>query len=448
MNNLQRYILLLCLISLTLGCDSDYLEKKPQKSLLVPTTLSDMQAMLDNSRELMNVSPYLNIISDGEFRMLDAGLNGQARAVQNAYVWSSEESATMADWDIPYKQVFYANVVLDGLAKLSHQDSQEEFNRIRADALFFRGLAFFNLVQLFCAPYQQASAEQQLGIPLPVSSDVNLKMPRASLKASYEQVLKDLLEAAPLLENKPLYLTRPSKAAARALLARVYLLMGNYTQALQYAENALELQNALIDYNSVPTQSAISFPLPLNTVNPEVLFYVRANTSFLNNASVFVDSALYNSYAENDLRKKILFTSALKYKGSYVGTANPFQGLSTNELYLIKAECLARADETDLAMNTLDVLLQNRWVSGSYKPLKANNPDHALEIVIYERRKELVARGLWWQDLRRLATDSRFNFKLERTSMGVVHQLAAGDDRYVYKIPLDELAGNPLMQNP
>lgn len=448
MKTVKNLILALVIMGPTLCCDSGFLDKKPQKSLLVPTTLTDMQALLDNSRDLMNVSPYLNVITDGEFRLLDAGLNSVARVVQNAYVWSSEPPATQGDWDLPYKQVFYCNVVLDGLSKMTDQASTDEYKRIRGDALFFRGLAFFNLVQLFSVPYVSASANTQLGIPLPLSSDVNLKMPRASLKATYEQVLKDLLEAAPLVSARPLYLTRPSKAALQGLLARVYLLMGEYVLAGQYADAALALQNSLLDYNTVSTQSAISFPLPLSTVNPEVLFYSRANTSFLGNASVFADSTLYKAYAENDLRKKIYFTSALKYKGSYTGTANPFQGLSTDELYLIKAECLARSGAASEALKTLDVLLQKRWVTGKYQPLAAVSAQQALEIIIGERRKELVGRGLWWQDLRRLSGDPRFHFTLKRVSSGNSYELQPGDKGYVFKIPLDELAGNPMEQNP
>ncbi|WP_254412095.1 RagB/SusD family nutrient uptake outer membrane protein [Dyadobacter diqingensis] len=448
MKTVKNLILALVIMGPMLCCESGFLDKKPQKSLLVPTTLGDMQALLDNSRDLMNVSPYLNVITDGEFRLLDAGLNSVARVVQNAYVWSSEPPATQGDWDIPYKQVFYCNVVLDGLAKLTDQASSDEYKRIRGDALFFRGLALFNLVQLFSVPYKAGSADTKMGIPLPLSSDVNLKMPRASLKATYDQVLKDLLEAAPLLAARPLYLTRPSKAALQALLARVYLLMGDYALAAQHADAALALQNSLLDYNTVPTQSAISFPLPLSAVNPEVLFYSRANTSFLNNASVFADSALYSAYSENDLRKKIYFTSALKYKGSYTGTANPFQGLSTDELYLIKAECQARIGAASEALKTLDVLLQKRCVTGRYQPLTALSTQQVLEIIITERRKELVGRGLWWQDLRRLSGDSGFSFNLKRVSSGVTHLLVAGDKRYVFKIPLDELAGNPMEQNP
>ena len=448
MKTLKNLALALFLMGLLLCCDSGYLEKKPQQSLLVPTSLSDMQALLDNSRDLMNVSPYLSVITDGEFRMADAGLNSVARVVQNAYVWSSEPPATQADWDLPYKQVFYCNVVLGELSKMSAQSAADDYNRIRGDALFYRGLAFFNLVQLFAVPYEPVSANTQPGIPLPLSSDVNLKMPRASLKASYEQVLKDLLEAAPLVLARPQYLTRPSKPAVQALLARVYLLMGDYTLAGQHAEAALALQSALLDYNAVPAQSAVSFPLPLSTVNPEILFYSRANTSFLNNANVFADSALYSTYENNDLRKKLYFTGALKYKGSYSGTANPFCGLSTDELYLIKAECLARAGDTGAALQTLDVLLQKRWATGSYTPLTATDAQQALKIVIGERRKELVGRGLWWQDLRRLSADAQFGITLKRVSSGVTHQLAAGDKRYVFKIPLDELAANPLEQNP
>ncbi|MFP9100715.1 RagB/SusD family nutrient uptake outer membrane protein [Flavobacterium sp. RHBU_24] len=89
------------------------------------------------------------------------------------------------------------------------------------------------------------------------------------------------------------------------------------------------------------------------------------------------------------------------YWGSYDGSPLPFSGIATDEIYLIKSECLARAGKFTEAMQVLNTLLEKRWIAGTFFPLSATGTA-ALDIILSERRKELVLRGLRWSDLRRL----------------------------------------------
>lgn len=444
----MKYLIFIYLLAFLSGCQDQFLDKKPQQSLLVPRAVSDYQALLDNSNSLMNVSPYLQLVADGDFRVTDAGLNNLAQTVRSSYLWSDEIPTQIADWDLPYKQVFTSNVVLDGLRGLGDQAESQAYKNLKGSALFFRGLAFYNLSQQFAAPYDPMTAAELPGIPLPVSSDINLLMPRAPLASVYNQITTDLLAAEPLLDQVPQYLSRPGKPAVSALLARIYLSMGDYVLAGKYAAAALGYKNTLLDYNTLSTTGTISFPVTLNTPNPEVIFYLRSNNTFLNNQAVFVDSALYSLYDPSDLRKKVFFTDQLQFKGSYTGTIYAFEGLSTDELYLIRAECLARTGQLSQAMKTLNTLLQTRWVKSRFEPFTADTEDQALAIILQERRKQLVGRGTRWSDLRRLNTDSRFAQTLKRTVSAKTYSLAPADKRYLFRIPLDEISTHSLGQNP
>lgn len=85
---------------------------------------------------------------------------------------------------------------------------------------------------------------------------------------TYEQILNDLQESVELLPAQLTTPYRPSKAAAFALLARVYLAMGNYDKALLSAEECLKLHNSLLDYNSISTGA--TYPIP--KLNAEVIY--------------------------------------------------------------------------------------------------------------------------------------------------------------------------------
>lgn len=444
----MKCFIFLVLAVLLCSCQEQFLDKKPQQSLLVPRTVRDYQALLDNANSLMNVAPFLPLAADGDFRVSETGWNNLAQPVRSTYLWSDEIAGQLSDWDIPYKQVFTCNVVLEGLEGLSEENQSRAYRNLKGSALFFRALAFYNLSQQFAAPYDQARATALAGIPLSLSSDINLLMPRASLETTYAQILADLEAARPLLDQTPQLLTRPSQVAVCALLARIYLSMQDYSSALGQASLALAEKKTLLDYNTLKTGSSLPFPVTLNVPNPEVIFYLRANNTFLANQAVFADSALIGGYDDLDLRKQLFFTGQLQFKGSYTGTIYPFQGLSTDELYLIRAECLARSGELAAAVQLLDELLQTRWVKGAFVPHAAGSQQQVLNLILSERRKQLVGRGLRWSDLRRLNQDPQFAQTLKRTFSSQVYMLKPGDKRYLFRIPLDEIATHDIAQNP
>src|SRR5690606_13729245 len=101
------------------------------------------------------------------------------------------------DWTRPYQQIFYSNVVLDGLAKLAPDiQGDEEWAQLKGSALFFRTWAYFHLSQLFCPPYRRETAETELGLPLREHADVNVIADRSSLEETYARMIGDLKIAA------------------------------------------------------------------------------------------------------------------------------------------------------------------------------------------------------------------------------------------------------------
>ena len=436
------------------SCQKEFLDKKPDKALLIPKNLEDFNALMDNLT-IFNISPALQEISADDFYANDAGVAGLTTVIQkNSYVWAADlyQNQPCTDWNRPYQQIFYANIILDGLPELEGAGrSKTDWNTTKGSALFHRAFAFYNLVQLFSKTYDKNTASVDPGIPLRLTADVNAKVGRASVQQVCDQVTGDLLEAEKLLPQTTQFKNRPSKAAANALLARMYLNMENYELAGKYAAAALALNRSLLDYNTISPSATNPFPSSPTVDNPEVIFYdMLIAHGFTSSTRTTVADELYQLYADKDLRKSIFFAGPAPFyvKGRYTGfRLQLFGGLAVDEMYLIRAESLARTGQYEEAMKELNTLLVTRWAKGSYQPLTAADAESALKIVLLERRKELTFRGLRWGDLKRLNKDPRFAKTIVRTVSGQVYTLSPGDKRYVLPIPAEEISASGIAQN-
>src|SRR5690606_38787879 len=105
-------------------------------------------------------------------------------------------------------------------------DSENVKKDLYAQALFARAHAFLKLTEVFTVPYNDTNADQELGIVLRLSSDVNTSFGRSTLRQTYEQILKDLHEALIHISSQNYeYPTRANKSAVLGMLARCYLIM-------------------------------------------------------------------------------------------------------------------------------------------------------------------------------------------------------------------------------
>lgn len=443
--------------TLLAACQKDFLKERTNQSLIVPTTVTDLQGLLDNNT-IMNSSPFLPVVSGDEYYVSNAYYQTAAAILKNAYTWNANifDGTASADWNNNYKQVFYSNVVLDKLNERGTTLTAEEKN-VKGAALFFRALGHFQLAQTFCKPYLLTAASDP-GIPVRLSADVNIISVRGSVAQTYASIVSDLREAVDLLPAQVTYKTRPAKRAALALISRVYLMMQRYEDAYEAANAALTLSGELLDYNKVTANLASAtnpFPRVLPNGNEEVIFHSQvASVPILGSTVAAIDTNLYRSYAVNDLRPAVLFVrranGTINFKGSYSGSglSTIFSGLANDELYLTRAECLARKGELPAALADLNALLVRRWKTGTFVAVTAANADEALLKILNERKKELLFRNIRWSDLRRLNTETRSQNTLVRNLNGNISQLLPNADRYVFPIPDNEISSNGLAQNP
>ncbi|WP_316753299.1 RagB/SusD family nutrient uptake outer membrane protein [Pedobacter gandavensis] len=456
----KKLIHILCFVLVLIlnqACKKGWLEAKPDKLLTIPTTIQDYQAILDNTDVFNTNYPGLNEVCSDNYFVTLANWQGSGSTLErNNYIWSKDlygGDTYNPDWDESYRKILYANLVIEGISKITTTDQNlKNWGNVKGSALFYRAFSYFNLSQLFCKPYQENSANNDLGLQMRLSSNVNEQVGRTSVKATYQQIVTDLNNALELLPLKSTYLTRPSKNAVYALLARIYLSMGDFDSALKSSNASLGISELLIDYNTLKPTVA----LPFSRFNAEVIFHSEAATyRIISRTNFNVDTELYKAYEINDLRKSLYFTlsgSDAKFKGNYSGSNVFFNGLAVDEMLLIRSECLARKDKVDEAMVDLNLLLKTRWKknpdgSSTYINKTASNTIAAIKIILEERRKELLFRELRWTDLRRLNIDPNYAITLKRTLDGQTHNLVPNDIKYTLSIPPDEIRLSGIEQN-
>ncbi|SDF26603.1 SusD family protein [Mucilaginibacter pineti] len=448
-------------IMLFSGCkkQDDWLNVKNKKSDVSPQTLQDFQAVLDNITVFNSYGSVLGLVGTDNIYVPDANLDGETTIDRNAYLWAKDiyEGQPAPDWSYEYQAVEYANIVIEGLNKLSNTDiSSISGQNIKGEALFCRAYAYYQLCQLYCKPYSKATAATDLGVPIRLITDINQKVGRAAVQQCYDQMISDLKSSVAFLPASALYKTRPSSGAAMALLAKIYLAMADYTNAYQYADLALKSNNSLLDYNTLSPTSSAPFPT-FAKGNSEIIYYAYTYgcTIAWYNGSVTgrITPDLYNTYANGDLRKTLFFVADgngyFRPKAGYAAKANNFCGIANNEIYLIRAESAVRTGNVQVALADLNALLKKRFTTATFTTVTITDPQALLTTILLERRKELPLTGnLRWEDLRRLNLESGSGVTLHRTYHNTTYTLTSGDNRYVLPIPSDEITLEDLQQNP
>ncbi|MEJ5145571.1 MULTISPECIES: RagB/SusD family nutrient uptake outer membrane protein [unclassified Sphingobacterium] len=442
----MKYLIYFFCLFFSYSCKKidNWLDVKSKNSDVILKSLDDYQSLLDNTT-VMNTTPGMGIICADNIHLLEnTVLTVGNPSERNAYIWKEDiyEGAIgtgTGDWTVPYRAIAYANIVMEGTDKVTKSSAEKD--NIRGSALYYRGFHYYQLLQLY-APQYVKGASLSCVLPMRSRSDISDNGNLITVEACYEQVIKDLTASLEILPIVPARKTRPSRSAALAMLAKVYLTMQSYDKALQYAEEYLKDNNELIDFSSLNTAATLPFPT-IDKGNKEIVFYAGPiSYFFVSYGDLRVNDELFDSYKDNDTRKSAFFRmnvdGSKSFKGRYTGTVGLFSGLANNEILLIKAECLVRTGSWKEGRDLLNHLCSYRYKDFS-APLNETTDD-VLFRVLEERRKELVFTGnCRWEDLRRLNKDSRFAKTLTRTLSGKQYILPPNDPKYTLPVIPQEL---------
>lgn len=460
MNHSSFWILLIFILHLSCKKANDWLNVPRSKKDVTFNSLQDYQALLNNTSVFNLTMPTVGLIGSDNIYVEQSNVQNLPVIERNSYLWRKDifEGRNSVEYNAAYQAINVANVVLDGIEKIKRTATNyNEYAFIKGQAYFFRAFYYFELASLFCKPYVATTANQDKGLCLRISPDINVIVKRSSIFDTYNLILNDVRSSIELLPETSVLKTRPSKRAAFLLLSRIYLNMSDFEKARAFADSCLARGSVLIDFNLIPSIS-LPFRFPdFKGKNDEVIYYAQGNlyqTIYPSDNTMvgLVDTLLYRQYESTDLRRTYFFrefdSARIKFRGGYTGAASNFCGLGTNEAILNRAECNARLGDLDDAIKDLNKLLINRYARGTYVNFASDNQDLVLRKVLIERRKELPFTGmLRWQDLRRYNLDPRLATPIFRIINDELIELKPNDTKYIYPIPQSEISLTGIEQN-
>lgn len=308
-------------------------------------------------------------------------------------------------WNLSYGQIYAANALLEGVQN-SPSITGEERNRLIGEALFIRAYIHFYLVNLFGdVPYIMTTDYNQ--------NAVIFKTPQAQV---WQFIINDLTQAESLLpESYPTSeRVRANKAVATAMLARVYLYTGNWTEAETHA--AVVIDNPDYIWESNPESVFLKdSPSIIWSLHPGI---AGQNTNDARTFAFFsgppskstLSENLWNAFEPGDLRK-ILWVKTVtngtntwyqpyKYKKTTATAASEEYTILFRlaEQYLIRAEARTHLGNIPGAQDDLNKIRNRAGLANT----TANNPESLLTAILNERRFELFTeQGHRWLDLKR-----------------------------------------------
>ncbi len=437
---------------------SKYLDVQSNDGLVIPRSLEDLQKLLDNTLKMNRGIGSMGEISADDYFMEQSVLDMQTDIDRLNYTWRNNQYNFSNDWSAGYGPVYISNLVLERLARIERTaHNAVDYDRIQGTALFGKSNQYLSLLWNYAKAFHSMTAASDLGIVLRNSSDMNVKSKRSSVLACYNALLDDLRKAVTLLPQTSTHVMRPSKAAAYGLLARAYLSMAKYDSAYYYADKMLQIKDDLMDFNN-PAEVDLIGTNPFLRYNKEIVGYYEQTsngTPLIRIAQM--DTLLYHSYDANDLRKQVYFKTGVNgyhaFKGNYAVASNawetvsPFGGIAVDEIYLIRAECLARAGRLLEAQADLNKLLARRYKKGTFTPYQLTVAKDVVDLTLRERRKELLFRGLRWMDIKRLNLEGA-NIRQRRFLDGNEYILEPNANRYALPLPDDIIRLTGMEQNP
>lgn len=371
---------------------------------------------------------------------------------QYAFLFSPENTINL--WFSAYTSIARANNVLEALPEITDAGdySQAEINKLEAEARFLRGFCHFDLVKYYAQSYLFTANASHLGVPIITKTEIG-EPARNTVKEVYDFVIEDLNFAAENLDNSkaPFFANR---AAAYALLSRVYLYKGDWanaeiaaTAALADVPNVYTATDWVNSWDEFGADEAL-FEISNNPASDSDVPGGGENYPSLYDYAGYGDLVLtedvVNIFDPADIRGNIIISDpngeyrCMKYTGynGVVGIDN-FIVIRVSEVYLNRAEARMEQNKGAEALADINMIRTNRGLT-------------ALAIVdiddiLLERRKELLLEGHMLFDFTRrgLDVDRGFDCYAE------IDYVSYGSYLLAFPIPDDEVNANPnLVQNP
>ena len=361
---------------------------------LYPSSAMAPQAVTSKDLPALRVGMYNDMQNDPgvySFILFDL-LGGDINTASNApidlinNILSPLNSMIAGGWNGYYSALFQVNNVI-GICE--EMEASENRNRTLGEAHYFRALIYYNLVTRWGR--------------VPVLKKNTLEKPFRDPVADVWKFIEEELNAATALLGTSTSYYYVSADAATALKARVFLSQGKMTDAATLAEGLILSGRYQLDaFEKIfrkQTNTEIIFAFENLSEesgnNISDLFYTYAHPN-KGQGSYRVSQQLVNAYTGTDKRKTISLINIAgtdcvnKYPSGQTGK-DPVIISRIAEMYLISAEAQGR-------INGLARLNQLRSYRGLL-PVSATTDDQYTELILEERRLELMGENFRFYDL-------------------------------------------------
>ena len=249
---------------------------------------TEREPFLPSTTELVKTEEGLLNLLNGAYRQLSGATDGVVVNMFRNGIFGGDEinlSGTTTDtmmsfydlvrnpsggrvssiWVASFQAIFTVNSIINNLEEGKSVNS----DHMLGEAHYLRGLTNFFLLQTFSKQY--VFGRDNLGIPLKTTTDESDIPARSTVGESYDFVIKDLLEAERLMAGDSVNKIKATQGAAQALLARVYLYMGENAKSLEYANKVISSGKfSLVSKSDLP-----KYPTFVPEQNSETIFAFR-----------------------------------------------------------------------------------------------------------------------------------------------------------------------------
>lgn len=455
MKNIYKKAVCLLALGLTLASCENYLDDIPKGSK-TPTTLADFEAFLrdEYTNQRVDVLPALHVLND---QFVNAATLSSNRLYNANYMW--DENANRIELKPSDEGTYYGgyqgistfNLIIENALTATKATEQEQ-RVVWAQAKLLRAMNYFNLVNFYADTYVASTASTKLSVPLITSANINAPSKQVTIQELYDFILNDIKDALPYLPKVSQTALHPNLGAGYAFNARVNLQMNNYTEALKNADLALAENNKLYDwigyYNANKavidvSNSYTTTPSPMGFNYVENYTFRHGSSSNLG-AEFDIPVERAQRFETGDARFisrwKIRTVGAeTSYRRTLTGAFN-FGGITTVEVYLIKAECLARAGQIADALTVLNTVRKTRILPASYQDISTTDKATALNAIYRTKNNELIMTLIPYADARRLNAEGVYKVSFTKVVGGKTYTLSS--DSHLWTSPFPQGAIN------
>lgn len=467
-----------CLLTSVTGC-SGFLEVNSDKELSDKNALEEL-----NDYDMATLGAYESMRTEyycGLFNkiVMDAMsdnmvLNYEGRKTYNEFAdfkFSSNTYGLEGFWSQAYNAILSTNVVIEKLEQepndFAGTENEAAAKNLLAECLVLRGYIHFDLVRSFATDYKKAN-ETSLGIPYKTNSEITTPS-RNTVKEVYSYIVSDMTKGISLMEDayNANNNSRVNKKSANALLARVYLTMGDNANAIACAGKAItgdgsdlcEPDDFVKLFSTSMERPEVLFRLAVtagDNYQPGAAWGQGAVTSY--KSEYCVSYNLGQLYQSNDARRAEVKSVQLEDKSylvpwKYNGRDGEAQAgvvdlpvVRVAEMYLTRAEAYYNSNEQGKALIDLNLVCAKRYKGFEDGTESGQVLERAIQL---ERRLELAFEGDRFYTLKRrgeeLVRDGKGHYADGTGNPAATQEVSASSPFWLLAIPQSEINANPNM---